>query len=276
MFSIRAALVLCASAVVHQFAVADTVYSWNFDSAWTGSQVTDSSGYGVFLGARSQTDGTGATVRNSTSLNYWTAADYSGSGGVAILTNGGQVPGLFSGINFKPTGVDPASFSQLVDRSSNPFVQVDIWNENNPKLNQQLYTNSVGTDQTDTYRFIAANGSNVLTSSGWHTSGWNTFRIELHPDGVAHGYVNGYEVGTASGIQKLTDINNGSLGMMFTSREVVIDNFKFGAVSPVPEPESYAMMLVGLTLIGAIANRRKSRTSDNWIQMRCLECRHVY
>ncbi len=31
----------------------------------------------------------------------------------------------------------------------------------------------------------------------------------------------------------------------------------YSAVTPVPEPETYAMMLVGLGLIGAIARRRK-------------------
>jgi hypothetical protein len=33
------------------------------------------------------------------------------------------------------------------------------------------------------------------------------------------------------------------------------------AVTPVPEPETYAMMLVGLGLIGGIARRRKQKLS---------------
>ena len=37
-----------------------------------------------------------------------------------------------------------------------------------------------------------------------------------------------------------------------------VDNVVFGAVSAVPEPESYALMLAGLCLVGAITRRRKA------------------
>lgn len=36
-----------------------------------------------------------------------------------------------------------------------------------------------------------------------------------------------------------------------------IDNVAVGAISPAPEPESYAMLLAGLGMIGTIARRRK-------------------
>lgn len=259
MVSMKAAWVLCASALVHQLAGADTVYNWNFDTQWSGNQVTDSSGAGLVLGPRGTTDNTGQTIRNSTSLDYWSAKDYSGTGGVAILTNGGQNQGFFSGINLKLTNINQASFAQLVDKSSNPFMQVDIWNDNNPRLNQQFYTNSITAGQTNQFLAIGSQDPKAIASPTWNTSGWNTYRIELHTDGTAHGFVNGFELGSASGIQSLTDINNGSMGMLFTSRQVVIDNFKFGVVSPVPEPETYAMLLTGLAIMGVIAKRRKSR-----------------
>jgi hypothetical protein len=36
-----------------------------------------------------------------------------------------------------------------------------------------------------------------------------------------------------------------------------LDNLSFGTVAAVPEPETYAMLLVGLGIIGGIAQRRK-------------------
>jgi hypothetical protein len=38
-----------------------------------------------------------------------------------------------------------------------------------------------------------------------------------------------------------------------------VDNVVFGNVSAVPEPESYALMLAGLALMGTIARRRKAK-----------------
>lgn len=40
---------------------------------------------------------------------------------------------------------------------------------------------------------------------------------------------------------------------------VSIDNFGYGAVTPVPEPETYAMLLGGLALMGVIARRRSKQ-----------------
>jgi hypothetical protein len=37
------------------------------------------------------------------------------------------------------------------------------------------------------------------------------------------------------------------------------ESIKFGAVAPVPEPETYAMLLAGLGLVGAIARQRKQK-----------------
>jgi hypothetical protein len=42
------------------------------------------------------------------------------------------------------------------------------------------------------------------------------------------------------------------------AKSMVVDNFQFG-VTPVPEPETYAMLLAGLALIGATVKRRKSK-----------------
>lgn len=45
-----------------------------------------------------------------------------------------------------------------------------------------------------------------------------------------------------------------------TVNQVGYDNITFGSVTPaVPEPESYALMLAGLGLMGAVARRRKTK-----------------
>ena len=56
-----------------------------------------------------------------------------------------------------------------------------------------------------------------------------------------------------SGISQIQIIGNDPIG---------IDNLSFNApaiVAPVPEPETYAMMLVGLGLLGTVARRRKQQ-----------------
>ena len=56
-------------------------------------------------------------------------------------------------------------------------------------------------------------------------------------------------------------INDGSpIGPDNVVDIVAMDDFIYGApaVSPVPEPETYAMLLAGLGLIGAISRRRKT------------------
>ena len=39
--------------------------------------------------------------------------------------------------------------------------------------------------------------------------------------------------------------------------KVAFSNITYSSVSPVPEPETYAMLLVGLGVMGAIAVRRR-------------------
>ena len=39
---------------------------------------------------------------------------------------------------------------------------------------------------------------------------------------------------------------------------VGFDNLQYGVLTAVPEPETYALMLAGLGLVGALARRRKA------------------
>ena len=52
-----------------------------------------------------------------------------------------------------------------------------------------------------------------------------------------------------------------SSGAGLGSINFAITNFSAHSVSAVPEPETYAMMLAGLGVIGAVARRRKAKQS---------------
>ena len=49
-----------------------------------------------------------------------------------------------------------------------------------------------------------------------------------------------------------------SISISDPTNGLAIDNFTFASAAPVPEPETYAMLLAGLGLIGAIARRHKA------------------
>jgi hypothetical protein len=82
----------------------------------------------------------------------------------------------------------------------------------------------------------------------------------LDSNGVAHGYVNNFELGSAGNVLTLADAFSASMGLYLNpgATKMVVDNFQFG-VTPVPEPETYAMLLAGLGLIGAAIRRPKAK-----------------
>ena len=53
-----------------------------------------------------------------------------------------------------------------------------------------------------------------------------------------------------------TDIQSVVIGGSRTAMTFAVDNFRF-TTAPVPEPETYAMLLAGLSLMGAVSRRRK-------------------
>ncbi|SEN85927.1 PEP-CTERM protein-sorting domain-containing protein [Duganella sp. CF517] len=88
---------------------------------------------------------------------------------------------------------------------------------------------------------VLLNNQTISSASGF--TGWNDF--------AAHG-------GFVAGVNKLDFVvtNWAQNGGNPTGLRV---EFTDSTVAPVPEPETYAMMLGGLALVGAIARRRKSK-----------------
>lgn len=110
-------------------------------------------------------------------------------------------------------------------------------------------------------------GSNPLTATFWKTT--NAFGFDagmnwMHAMTVTINFASG-----PSFTQSFASDNIGFYGFQSDSRDITsvvigggtgfsfaVDNFRFA--NPVPEPETYGMMMAGLALIGAVARRRKT------------------
>lgn len=118
---------------------------------------------------------------------------------------------------------------------------------------------------TGTESFAAVSGSAFNVSSidlgGWHNFGPNPLSIEItgfrtsgvnvtNTVSVAPGAFASYS------LTGFTNVNSVRLGS-FSGAYVAVDNIN---VSPVPEPETLAMLLAGLGLVGWVARRRTAQS----------------
>jgi hypothetical protein len=220
-------------------------------------------------------------------MTYADGSAYGHAGGVAVIANTSTDPS--KGVAFNLKLKDPvypndpaatfdfrAAFEQSVNKQYNPYIQVEIWDDGSPIAGPNttnirdfggfgLYTNVVNSisdtgARTNTQGQVMTRGTNVRDSGVWNFGGWNTYRIALDSNGVAHGYVNNFELGSAGNVLTLADAFSASMGLYLNpgATKMVVDNFQFG-VTPVPEPETYAMLLAGLGLIGAAIRRPKAK-----------------
>ncbi len=96
------------------------------------------------------------------------------------------------------------------------------------------------------------------TSASTNQQRLDIFNVSGEQIGSTLEFIN---VRTGTGFSSsFTDISYATLsgvGGIILSDSVLISNFKYTEVSPVPEPSTYALMLGGLGLVGFMAYRRK-------------------
>jgi len=158
-----------------------------------------------------------------------TALFYEKTGAFGVVAQDGDYL-----IGFGGDGSTGATLSQTFDTEAGVTYTVDFFT-----AAQQLGTGP------QSYRLDALNGSSVLR-----------FDSGSIPVSTAwEGHTLSFIAGSSSSTIRFTDTSNGGDAVRINW---ALDNVSVSSVSSVPEPETYAMMLAGLGLIGAIARRRRA------------------
>lgn len=113
-----------------------------------------------------------------------------------------------------------------------------------------------------------SNANGFTLNNAFFTGAWND-GVSVHVVGTgSSSYTKDFTVNTSgptnvvfnwSGLTSVTVSSSGGVhhdGYAGNGSHVAMDNLTINA--PVPEPETYAMMIVGLAALGAVARRRKA------------------
>lgn len=173
-------------------------------------------------------------------------------------------------IDFESTGT-PGNYNDL-------SYTIDGFVFNTTMDNVDLSTNGSWASNGPAYSgsFAALNnygGAGEITKAGGGTFSFESLWLKSWYNnpitGTISGWLNGAQVGSVSGAWNGWTQFTGNFASIDTLRIstasiFLVDNISLNSanVSPVPEPETYAMLLAGLGLMGGIARRRKQKLAN--------------
>jgi PEP-CTERM motif len=172
-----------------------------------------------------------------------------------LLSNGSFESPLVGAVNAKwETGASPYGDSIAASNGS-----------------QYVFFDVDGRAGSVTDTFTAAGNVNVTfdllrTASGARNRADATWSLSLDGNALTSGLVSALASSNSwiSFSQSVTGLSAGVHTLLFsfqaapgTGKDLAVDNFSVIAANPVPEPESYALMLAGLAAMGLVARRRK-------------------
>jgi hypothetical protein len=151
-----------------------------------------------------------------------------GSHSSSTVPGSGYETGTVSGLNASfNLGGNPASFSSVTEFSLNSAYFTSAWNEG-----LQIHVVATGGSNTYISDFTVDTSGPLNVFFNWSN-------------------INSVSFFSSGGVPN-PDLANTGMGTHF-----VMDNLAINEnVSPVPEPETYAMLLIGLCLFGFVARRR--------------------
>lgn len=227
-----------------------------------------------------QNGGFEADVISSTAANYapsnWQVSEDSTLGGVAAISGTSA----------------PASGSLTIGAASgNNYGIIDAYSFGGYALSQSFSTGQVASAVLNFSLFVNSSQAAIVNASGLdYTSGgtWDAnqhVRVDLlsagaNPLDTGSSVLRSFDLGSASALNTANNYTNysfdigadlaagGNYVLRFAAvtnvaqMQVGIDNVSLN-VTPVPEPESYAMLLAGLGLIGGVLGRRRKKTPQS-------------
>jgi len=198
------------------------------------------------------------------------AAAFGAQAATNLVANGSFETGTLAGWNVSGTASVPGVAVQALNAASFYGETVNaqdaaagtkavyfVSDKSSQTLSQSVYlaagTYNIGFSAYAPLNGIANAGAATFTGS---IAGVTLANYSVTSGGVWNNY---------SGTQTITSAGHYDVAFTFNttggaSKDIVIDSV-YVVAAPVPEPETYAMMLAGLGLMGAIARRRKSKAA---------------